>query len=95
VLGDDEWPSCESLVQIVGMESIDRDLDLLVRREVAPRLGESHGDFVWLVRPPTRMLLAVDPEKRYATNALREHERTKLVTRIYESLDPQYRTASS
>jgi hypothetical protein len=88
-------PVPESLVQIVGMESIDRDLDLLVRREVAPRLGESSGDFVWLVRPPTRMLLAVDPEKRYATDGLRERERKKLVTRIYESLDAQFQTASS
>ena len=88
-------PVPESIVQIVGMESIDRDLDLLVRREVAPRLGESHGDFVWLVRPPTRMLVAVDPEKRYASQSLRERERTKLVARIYEHLDAEYQTASS
>jgi hypothetical protein len=84
-----------TLVQIVGMETIDRDLDLLVRREIAPRLGESQGDFVWLARPPTRMLVAVDPEKAYATKEMREEQRTMLVRRIYESLDPQYQTAAS
>ena len=88
-------PVPDSLVEIVGMGGIDRRLDLFVRREIAPRLGEPHGDFVWLIRPPTRMLLAVDAERKYKTAPQREREREKLVTRIYDSLEPQYRSPSS
>lgn len=88
-------PVPQSLIEIVDMKGIDRYLDLLVRREVAPRLGESQGNFVWLARPPTRMFIAVDPERRYATKQMCEQERSKLVTRIYEALDPAYQTASS
>jgi hypothetical protein len=88
-------PVPASLVEIVGMRGIDRRLDLFVRREIAPRLGEPHGNFVWLIRPPTRMLLAVDAEKKYKTARQRDLEREKLVTRIYDSLEPQYQSESS
>ena len=88
-------PVPATLVDVINMETIDRDLDLLVRREIAPRLGHDQGDFVWLSRPPTRMLIAVDPEKKYATKQLCEEQRLRLTRRIYESLEPQYQTATS
>jgi hypothetical protein len=87
-------PVPRSLVQIIDMKGIDRDLDLLVRREVAPWIGEDRGDYVLLSRPPTRVLVAVDPEKGYATPRLREEKREGLVRRIVESLDSNYRTES-
>jgi hypothetical protein len=83
-------PVPDSLVEIVGMRGIDRRLDLFVQREIAPRLGESHGNFVFLLRPPTRMLLAVDPEGKYKTEHQREQQRTKLVDGIYQGLPSQY-----
>ena len=88
-------PVPDSLVEIVGMRGIDRRLDLFVQREIAPRLGESHGNFVFLLRPPTRMLLAVDPEGKYKTEPQRELQRTKLVDRIYQGLPPQYQSPTS
>jgi hypothetical protein len=77
------------------MKTIDRDLDLLVRHQVGPRLGEEHGDIVVLARPPTRVLVAVDPEKRFATRTRQRAERDKLVRRLHESLPPGLRSAQS
>ena len=74
------------------MKTIDRDLDLLVRHEAAPRLGADHGDVVLLARPPTRILIAVDPEKKYATRAKQKAERDKLVRRLHEMLPSQMRS---
>ncbi|MGC1184263.1 MAG: hypothetical protein WBA31_03810 [Candidatus Dormiibacterota bacterium] len=88
-------PVPPTLVDFVDMKTIDRDLDLLVRREVAPQLGEDAGDFVLLTRPPTRVLVAVDPEKKYATRSVRDRERDKIVRRLHESLPVPYRSAQS
>ena len=54
-------PVPPALIDPVDMKSIDRDLDLLVRHVAGPKLGDDHGDFVLLTRPPTRVLVAVDP----------------------------------
>jgi hypothetical protein len=85
-------PVPRSLIEIVDMKGVDRDLTLLVRREIVPWLGEDHGTFVFLRRPPTRVLVAVDPEKKYNTSTKRENERVKLVNHMFETLDPKYRT---
>lgn len=77
------------------MKTINRDLDLLVRHEVGPRLGDEHGDIVLLARPPTRVLVAVDPEQRFATKPKQRAERDKLVRRLHESLPPGVRSAES
>jgi hypothetical protein len=68
------------------MKSIDRDLDLLVRHVAGPKLGNDHGDFVLLTRPATGILVAVDPEKKFATKQQQRNERDKLVRRLHESL---------
>jgi len=88
-------PVPPTLVDPVDMKTIDRDLDLLVRREVAPQLGEAAGDFVLLTRPPTRVLVAVDPERRFATRPDRDRERDKIVRRLYASLPASLRSAQS
>jgi hypothetical protein len=85
-------PVPPTLIETVDMKTIDRDLDLLVRHEAAPRLGADHGDVVLLARPPTRVLVAVDPEKRYATKAKQKAERDQLVRRLRETLPPQMRS---
>jgi hypothetical protein len=81
-----------TLIETVDMKTIDRDLDLLVRHEAGPRLGADHGDVVLLARPPTRVLVAVDPEKRFSTRAKQRAERDKLVRRLHESQPPRMRS---
>lgn len=85
-------PVPTDLVEFALMGTIDRDLDLLVRHVIGLRLGDSYGDAVWLTRPPTQIIIAVDAEKRFATKAKQEAERKKLVRRLHASLEPQYRT---
>jgi hypothetical protein len=81
-------PVPSTLIELVDMKTIDRDLDLLIRHEVSPRLGEDHGEIILLARPPTRVLVAVDPEKRFSTKPKQRAEREKLVRRLHESLPP-------
>ena len=85
-------PVPPALIDPVDMKSIDRDLDLLVRHVAGPKLGNDHGDFVLLTRPPTRILVAVDPEKRFATKQQQRNERDKLVRRLHESLPAALRS---
>ena len=77
------------------MKTIDRDLDLLVRREAGPRLGDDLGnDAIILARPPSRILVAVDPEKNTPEGSVRS-QRDKLVRRLHESLPAGMRSKTS
>ena len=84
-----------TLIEPVLMDTIDRDLDLLVRHVIGLRLGAELGDAVRLARSPTRVLVAVDPENRFATAPLQESERAKLVRRLFETLPKRLQTAVS
>ena len=84
-----------TLVEPVLMDTIDRDLDLLVRHVLGFRLGTALGDAVLLDRSPTRVLVAVDPEKRFADVQKQEQERVKLVRRLYETLPTRLQTSVS
>jgi hypothetical protein len=89
-------PVPSTLIEPVNMETVDRDLDLLVRHEAAPRLDDNLGDdVVFLVRPPARILIAVDPEKKYAGKDAPRKERDKLVRRLHESLPAGARSKTS
>ena len=84
-----------TLVDFVHMDTVDRDLDLLVRHVLGLRLGRDVGNAVLLTRPATRLLIAVDPEKRYRTPQLQERERDKLARRLFETLPPTMRTPAA
>ncbi len=88
-------PVPSTLIECVNMKTIDRDLDLLVRHEARPRLGQDVGEGVLLERPPTRVLVAVDREKRFATKAEQRQIRELLVRRLHESLPVALRSAES
>ena len=77
------------------MKTIDRDLDLLVRHEAGPWINRDHGDLAPLTRPPTRVLVAVDQEKRFLTREMQHAERDKLVSRLHESLPTGLRSKQS
>ena len=89
-------PVPSTLIELVNMKTIDRDLDLFVRHEAGPRLGDSlTDDAVLLARPPSRILVAVDPEKRYADRASVRSQRDTLVRRLYEALPSGMRSATT
>jgi hypothetical protein len=80
-------PVPSALIDLVNMDTITRDLDLLVRRETGLKLGDELGnDAVILARPPTRILVAVDREGKYEGRDGARKERDKLVRRLHESL---------
>jgi hypothetical protein len=59
-----------TLIELVNMKTVDQKLDLFVRHVAGPRLGDNlTGDAVLLTRPPSRILVAVDPERKYADRA--------------------------
>lgn|GEM_PF-1646085 len=89
-------PVPPTLIEPVNMETVTRDLDLLVRHEAGPRLGDDMGNnMVRLVRPPTRILVAVDPEGKYAGRNGPRKERDKLVSRLHGSLPVGTRSKTS
>lgn len=86
----------KTLIELLDMKSIDRDLDLLVRHVATPRFSEGQqGDAVHLDRAPTRILIAVDPEKDYGTPSKQRKQRDKLVRRLHESLPATLRSNES
>jgi hypothetical protein len=89
-------PIPSTLIEAIDMKTIDRDLDLLVRHEAGPKLGDSlTSDVVLLTRPPTRILVAVDPEKKYADAASVRRQRDLLVRRLHEALPAGMRSAAA
>lgn len=84
-------PVPSSLIECFLMAGIDSKLDLLVRHAIGLRLGEPHGDWIGLTRPPTRVLVAVDKEKAYFTKEGQEKERTKLVGRLVDHVPAKLR----
>jgi hypothetical protein len=59
-------------------------------------LGDHLGDdAIILVRPPTRILVAVDPEDKYGGKNGARKERDKLVRRLHESLPAGARSKTS
>ena len=89
LLGVPRWPS---RIQLVDMGGIDTKLDLLAAYAATPQLGESLESSILLTRPLTRFLVAVDPEKAYATGQQREQVRTRLVDKMLTHLSAQDRT---
>jgi hypothetical protein len=81
-----------ALIECVPLNTVDQSLDLFVRHSLTPRLGETRGDNLRLLdRPPTKVLVAVDPERTYATRVKVERERSKLVRQIHSMLPPDVR----
>jgi hypothetical protein len=63
-------PVPSALIELVNMKATGQKLDLFARHAAGPRLGDNlTGDAVPLTRAPSRILAAVDPEKKYADRA--------------------------
>ena len=57
-------------------------LPLVAALAIAPLLGERRHDGYDMVRPPTRLLLVVDPDAHWSTDAKVETQRRKIMTEI-------------
>jgi hypothetical protein len=85
----------DDFISIQNAKGVDTDLAPLVAYAVAPRVAEERdGRYLTLLRPPTRILIVLDPEKRFATAASREERRQQWVDRLLETLPSDRRTAA-
>lgn len=90
-----EGPVLPTAVELVFMGGIDQKFDLLVHHAVALRFDRDVGDVALLGRPPTSLLIAVDPEHAYETPPQQEAERQKLVQKLFDVLPSKYQTPSA
>jgi hypothetical protein len=77
-----EIPHEPEWVRTVVMRSVDADLTKLAAFASAPLLGERQGDDWLLIKPPTRLMVAVDPEGGFETVVSAEAERQKILREI-------------
>ncbi len=81
----------EDFISPLDRGGVDRNIEALFAY-AAPRVIPTKPEgTLQLVRPPTRFLIVTDPEGKMATADLREHHRKVWVTRLLESLPPEYR----
>ncbi len=78
------------LIQVVSLNGVDGDVRLLARAVAAPRLvADPHG--AKLMSTATALMVAVDPEKKYATVAKCEAQHKAMVDEVMRSLVPDLR----
>lgn len=85
------YPKAPELVRILNLGGADHDLQKVAVLAAAPLVGErAEGqDFWWLIKPPTQLLVAVDPDQRYSTPEKVVAVRTKVLNEIKEVLKAQ------
>lgn len=83
--------SWRNYIEVVDAEGVTRALDPLIAYAATPRLLRDEGRGV-LMRPPVRVLIAMDPEGPYVTRQQRERRRQEWIARIRRALPERYRT---
>ena len=78
-----------SIVQVLGMRGINANLLLVASLGVTPRVHRSTNKAHELYSPPTKMLIAVDPESKYETEDDRNSQLQCLRNKILEGLESQ------
>lgn len=89
VLSDLDLPSAPEHLRILNLGGIDRDLTKVAALAITPLVGERVGDHWSLIKPPTALLIAVDPERSYATQEGVARVREKIVDEIVNVLAAQ------
>jgi hypothetical protein len=82
-------PRLDSFIRIELLGGVDKEIELLAKH-LAPALRASGGTYLDMLRPPTRLLLAVDAEKRYSTPERRDRAKSKLADHLFNALDPEF-----
>jgi hypothetical protein len=76
----------EDVISVQNAEGVEKDLNALVGF-IAPRVKrDAAGRTLDLIRPPTRLLVVLDPEKRMRTRAGRARQRDIWVDRILRAI---------
>jgi hypothetical protein len=77
------------LVRVLCMRGADRELPLLAAATVAPLLGQRHGETYDMIRPPTRLVIAVDQDQGWDTPAKINRKRANILTAIRKVIAAQ------
>jgi hypothetical protein len=77
------------LVRILCMRGADKDLSLVAAVSVAPLLGGRRGDSYDMIRPPTRLMIAVDPDDNWNTDTKVAKQRRNIIREIEKVVTAQ------
>ncbi len=77
------------LVQILCMRGADKDLSLVAAAMVAPVLGQRHCDTYDMIRPPTRLMIAVDQDRGWDSPENVARKRNNILTAIRKVIAAQ------
>jgi hypothetical protein len=85
------YPDAPELMRLLKLGSVDRDLEKVAALAAAPLVGGEIGEpgGWWLIKPPTRLLVAVDPEGQFGTPAKVARTRDKIIQEIEAVLRAQ------
>jgi hypothetical protein len=86
------WRLAPDLLRIINLGGVNRNLTLFSAFTVAPLVGQRHGADYDLIRPLTRLVLAVDPDKGYATAEQVASRRREILAAIREVVATQNAT---
>jgi hypothetical protein len=64
-----ELPNAPELMRVVTLRGVKERIVKVGALAAAPLVGELHGEYYSLIRPPTKLLVAVDPDVPYDTPA--------------------------
>lgn len=92
-----DYPNAPELMRVLKLGGVDRDLEKVAAVTAAPLVdGEMGGPEGWqLIKPPTRLLIAVDPEGQFETAAKVVRTRNKILREIQDVLRTQGVTNAS
>jgi hypothetical protein len=82
------------LVRVLCMRGADAELPLVAAATVAPLLGQRRGDSYDMIRPPTRLVIAVDQDQGWDSPAKVERKRANILNAIRKVIAAQGATVS-
>jgi hypothetical protein len=83
------------LVRILCMRGADKQLPLVAAVSVAPLLGQRRGDDYDMIRPPTRLMIAVDQDRNWDTDEKVARQRRNIIAEIEKVVAAQGATLST
>jgi hypothetical protein len=83
------------LVRILCMRGADKQLPLVAAVSVAPLLGERRADGYDMIRPPTRLMIAVDQDRNWSSEAKVEKRRRNVIGEIEKVVAAEGATLSA
>ncbi|HVC77557.1 MAG TPA: hypothetical protein VND96_13680 [Candidatus Micrarchaeaceae archaeon] len=73
-------------IRVENREGLDEPIHLLARYAARPLPGHTFDKWVFLVRPPTRVLVLADPEKEYFNEQMRDRQQDLIAKSIVKEL---------